>query len=326
MRLEFVLLIIDDAPDNVEQAISILGDHLTAKGFSLKQEVAVDLSEQGVQELARSQGRNYDLVMVDYNLGQDGRDGALVAQQLRRELLYVDMVFYSSISVSQLLAYLAAHEVAGVFAERREDLGDALIGLADTVIGKAVDLNHMRGIAMAEVAEMDVLMGQTLVRIFQEDDEQVIAARNRTIARLREGMTESAERLQRRLDDGGLPAVVNDSLLFSLANKYQAIRRVARDLQEELQDEMGIVESYNEDIIQNRNMLAHVREDSREDGKIVLLSMGRDRQEVVIDEEWMSEFRQKLQSHRAALVIICDALERQFGVAERAQEPEECQP
>ena len=326
MRLEFVLLVIDDAPDNIEQAISILDDHLTAKGFSLKQEVAVDLSEQGVRELARDQGRNYDLVMVDYNLGQDGRNGALVAQQLRRELSYVDMVFYSSISVSQLLTYLAQHEVAGVFAERREDLGDALTGLADTVIGKAVDLNHMRGITMAEVAEMDVLMGQTLVRVFRENSEQVIAARNKTIARLREGIEASSQRLQRCLDNGGLPAVVDDSLLFSLANKYQAIRRIARGLRDELQEELAVVESYNEDVIQNRNMLAHVREDSRQDGTTILLSLGRDREEVVIDEEWMSDFRQKLQNHRAALVTICHALERQFGVAERAQEPEERQP
>ena len=315
MKLEFTLLIIDDAPDNVEQAIRVLGDHLNAKGFSLKQEVAVDLSDQGVHELARAQGRNYDLVMVDYNLGHDERDGALVAHQLRQELLYVDMVFYSSISVSELLERLARREVSGVFAERREDLGDALIGLADTVIGKAVDLNHMRGITMAEVAEMDVLMAQTLGRVFQSNSEQINAARDRTIARLREGMDENAQRLENRIGDGGLPAVISDSLLFSLASKYQAIRRVARLLAAELREELNVVGSYDEDIIQNRNMLAHVREESREDGETVLLSMGRDRREVVINEEWMSDFRQNLQTHRAALVTICEALDRRFGAA-----------
>ena len=84
MKLEFALLLVDDAPDNVEQAIHILGDHLNDKGFSLIPEVAEDLSEWGVQRLARSQGRNYDLVMVDYNLGQVDRNGALVATNCGR--------------------------------------------------------------------------------------------------------------------------------------------------------------------------------------------------------------------------------------------------
>lgn len=326
MKLEFALLVVDDVPDNVEQAINILDDHLNTKGFSLERKIAGDLSEQGVQELARSQGSNYDLVMVDYNLGQDGRDGALVAHQLRRELPYVDMVFYSSISVSQLLAHLAAYEVSGVFAERREDLGDALAGLADTVIGKAVDLNHMRGIAMAEVAEMDVLMERTLARVFRPDNEQIQAARERTIARLREGMNGNLQRFQELLDEGGLPSVVRDDLLFSLAKKYQAIRRVARLLPEERRQGLDALGSYDEDIIQKRNLLAHVREESNEDGTAILRSIGHNQDAVTIDEEWMSGFRHNLREHMSALTIVCEALNRHFGAAEAAHDAEERQP
>ena len=326
MKLDFSLLVVDDAPDNVEQAIRILGDHLNTKGFSLKQEVAEDLSNQGIHDLARAQGRNYDLVMVDYNLGQDDRDGAIVAQQLRQELLYVDMVFYSSITVSELLIHLAENEVSGVFAERREDLGDALVGLADTVIGKAVDLNHMRGIAMAEVAEMDVLMAQTLVRVFQSDHEFIGAARDRTIVRLRESVERYGSRLESRISDGGLPAVVRDTLLFSLTSKYQAIKRVAAGLGDEFGDQLAILESYDEDIVQNRNMLAHVMEDSTGHEATTLVSMGRNRRKVVIDEQWMSDFRQTLQTHRAALVTICDALDREFGATTPMSEAEEYQP
>lgn len=321
MRLEFSLLVVDDAPDNVEQAIHILGDHLNERGFSLTPEVAEDLSEQGVQRLARSQGRNYDLVMVDYNLGQVDRSGALVAHQLRQELRYVDMVFYSSISVSQLLEHLARHEVSGVFAERREDLGDALVGLADSVIGKAVDLNHMRGIAMAEVAEMDVLMERTLIDVFRSNNDVIAIARDRTVERLREGMEANDQRLQGHLNDGGLPAIVGDSLLFSLASKYQAIRRVARCLGEELRDELAAVGSYDEDIIRNRNMLAHVREETGEDGSAILLSIGGNQREVVIDDAWMSDFRQKLHKNRDALFVICEALVTRFGGRNTANDP-----
>ena len=316
MKLEFVLLVVDDAPDNVEQAILILKDHLSAQGFHLKQEIAEDLSEQGLGNLADSQGRNYDLVMIDFDLELGERNGALVARQLRQKLSYVDMVFYSSMSVSDLLLHLAEQKVSGVFAESRVNLGDTLKGLADTVIRKAVDLNHMRGIAMAEVAEMDVLMTQTLVRVFHSNNEQIGAAMEKTIERLREGIENNSLRLQNHLDNGGLPAVVDDSLLFSLANKYQAIRRVAKCLSSELRLELKVVKSYEEDIIRNRNMLAHVREDTGENGQTILRTVGRNQSEVIINETWMSDFRQKLLRHRAALVVICEALDRRFGGAE----------
>ncbi|MYE99974.1 MAG: response regulator [Gammaproteobacteria bacterium] len=316
MKLEFILLVVDDAPDNVEPAILALEDHLNTQGFHLKQEVATDLSEQGLDKLADSQGRNYDLVMVDYNLGLGERNGAVVASQLRQRLPYVDMIFYSSMPVSELHKYLADQKVPGVFPAIRENLGDALKGVTDTVIRKAVDLNHMRGIAMAEVAEMDVLMTQTLVRVFHSNNEQIGAAMEKTIERLRGGMENNSLRLQNHLDNGGLPAVVDDSLLFSLANKYQAIRRVAKCLSSELRNELEVVNSYEEDIIRNRNMLAHVREDTGENGQTILRTVGRNQSEVIINETWMSDFRQKLLRHRAALVVICETLDRQFGGAE----------
>ena len=313
MKLDFSLLVVDDAPENVENAIKILNDHLYTKGFSLKKEIPDDLSKQGIENLAHTQGRNYDLVMVDYHLGQDSLDGASVARQLRQRLLYVDMVFYSSDSVFELLGHLAKHEVSGVFAERREDLGDALTGLADTVIGKAVDLNHMRGIAMAEVAEMDVLMEETLVRVFKSNNEQIKSAKCRTIKRLNESIEKNSKRLQKRLGNGGLPAVVRDSLLFTLASKYRTIKRVAKYLPDTPEGKLQIVGSYNEDIIQKRNMLAHAKEGTNDDGKTVLRFKGKSQPEVVIDEEWMSEFRRKLHEHMSALNAICMSLNRAFG-------------
>ena len=168
MKLEFRLLVVDNAPDNIiEGAVGILSDHLELKGFSLNKRFVNDFSEAEFRGLARLEGKDYDLVMVDYRLELDDMDGADVARQLRLGLRYTDMVFYSSAPPAELRDKLAKASVSGVFVETRDNLSDALTGLADTVIGKAVDLNHMRGIAMAEVAEMDVLMEETLGRAFQ---------------------------------------------------------------------------------------------------------------------------------------------------------------
>ena len=69
MKLEFRLLVVDDAPDNIiDGAVGILSDHLELKGFSLNKRFVNDFSEAEFRGLARLEGKDYDLVMVDYRL------------------------------------------------------------------------------------------------------------------------------------------------------------------------------------------------------------------------------------------------------------------
>lgn len=323
MKLEFTLLVVDDAPDGIEQAIKILDEYLETKGFSMSRRIVDDFSDQGLRNLARLEGKNYDLVMVDYNLGRADTDGAAAALRLRRDLQYTDMVFYSSDQSFNLYSKLAEHEVSGVFIASRDDLDTALIGLADTVIGKAVDPNHMRGIAMAEVAEMDVLMEETLRRAFRSTNKRIVAAGERTIGKLREGLEKDRKRLDKNYKEGGLPNVVNNGRLFSLANKYWAIRRAVKCLPEEPSEAMSVLESYEDEIIHKRNMLAHVKEESAGDGETILRAI---RGDAVIDDNWMIEFRQNLRTHKDALAIVCEAIDNHFGVAEVPHDLEESQP
>ena len=321
MKLEFRLLIVDDDPSGIREAIGILEDYLENEGFSMSRRIADDFSNQGLRNLARLEGKNYDLVMIDYNLGQTDTDGAVAALQLRRDLQYTDMVFYSSDPSLNLHSKLAEHEVSGVFIENRDELDTALTGLAKTVIGKAVDLNHMRGIAMAEVSEMDILMEETLGRAFQSTGEHCVAAADRTTDKLRESMQESLTQLDQRLEKGSLADVVSDSRLFSSAHKYMAVRRVAKSLSKtkKLTGALQVLKDYQKDIIDNRNMLAHAKEYPTEDGTTILRSIRNNRQEV-IDDSWMTDFRQNLTRHRDALTTVCEAIDRYIDAKEGPHE------
>ena len=321
MKLEFRLLIVDDDPSGIREAIGILEEYLEDKGFSMSRRVVDDFSNQGLRNLARLEGKNYDLVMVDYNLGQTDTDGAVAALRLRRDLQYTDMVFYSSDPSLNLYSKLAEHEVSGVFIANRDELDTALTGLADTVIGKAVDLNHMRGIAMAEVAEMDVLMEETLRRAFQPTGKHFAAAADRTTYKLRESMQENLTQLDKYLEEGSLADVVSDSRLFSSAHKYMTIRRVANFLSEKPTEALHVLKTYQKDIIENRNMLAHAKEYPKEDGTTILRSLRNNRQEV-IDDSWMTDFRQKLTTHRDALTTVCGAIDRYIDATETPRDSE----
>ena len=323
MKLEFRLLIVDDAPDSIRESIDSLEDHLESKGFSLNRRIANDLSDNGLRDLAREEGKNYDLVIVDYNLGRADTDGAAGAARLRRELQYTDMVFYSSDPGLNLHGKLAEKEVAGVFVARRDELSTALTGLADTVIGKTLDLNHMRGIAMAEVAEMDVLMEETLGRAFRSTDDQFVAIARTTIKQLGEGMQKDLKKLKQRLNEDLLPDVVNDSRLFSSTHKSRAVKRVAKCLPEKPSEELEVLQSYEADIIQNRNMLAHAKEDALANGKTILRSIKSKKGETLINDSWMVNFRKMLKKHRTALTIVCEAISRQIAATEAARDSEE---
>ena len=321
MKLEFRLLIVDDDPSGIREAIGILEEYLEDKGFSMSRRVVDDFSNQGLRNLARLEGKNYDLVMVDYNLGQTDTDGAVAALRLRRDLQYTDMVFYSSDPSLNLYSKLAEHEVSGVLIANRDELDTALTGLADTVIGKAVDLNHMRGIAMAEVAEMDVLMEETLRRAFQPTGEYFAAAADRTTKKLRESMQKSLTQLNQCLGEGSLADVVSDSRLFSSAHKYMTIRRVANSLSEKPTEALRVLKAYQEDIINNRNMLAHAKEYPTEDGMTGLRSIRNNGPEI-IDDSWMTDFRRKLTKHRNALTIVCEAINKYIDATEAPRDSE----
>lgn len=327
MKLEFSVLVIDDTPDSIEQATRRLGEYLESKGFALRLHIPRDFSRQSLRDLARAQGRDYDLVIVDYNLGQADTDGATVARQLRQTLQFTDMVFYSSDRQLDLHSQLAKHAVSGVFIARRDDLDDALVGLTDTVIGKAVDLNHMRGIAMAEVAEMDVLMQDTLQRVFlNAGDRCVDLASNRTMDKLRENAQEDSDRLESRFSEGGLSCVVGEGRLFSSAQKYRAVRRMAKCLPKKPAQALAVLKDYDADIIGNRNMLAHVKEETTPAGQTSLRSISGTGETVTIDDNWMAGFRLKLRAHKNALALVCAALQKHCGTAETAHNSEERGP
>lgn len=308
MKLDFKLLIVDDHPDSVEDAVNLLRDHLASRGFTLTYRIADVLTEPGLRTLAKREGKDYNLVIVDFNLGTTQLNGALAAARLRRELQYTDMIFYSSDQTRNLYDELAAQKVEGVFISDRTNLDAALIGLADTVIGKAVDLNHMRGIAMAEVAEMDVLMEETLERAFGSRDKGFAEKGSETRAKLLTIAKDNLANIEPLLTDGNIVDVIGNTQLFTSAQKYMALRRIAKCLADRPVLALQVLNDYDADVIFNRNTLAHAKEDTDGDGVTSLRSMKRGQAPVTIDDDWMTAFRNKLIKQRDALATVCGAI------------------
>jgi CheY-like chemotaxis protein len=306
MKLEFSLLVIDDdATDLAQNALGELEEFLDEKGFSLRRSVPTDISSASIEALAQAGGAEYDLVIIDYMLGANAPDGSVAAATFRRLMPYTDIIFYSSSPSGQLLTELANQGVAGVFvANRTDNLGDALVGIAQTIIGKAVDLTHMRGIALAEVANMDVVLEDVLVRAFSSDQTDIPATATRTLSKLVDGGKERVQKLEGHQAANEILAVVRSNLLFTLADKYRALSRVSTVL--------GFEEQFkklsHQNIIDKRNLLAHAREGVGQTGTPTLKSI-KDGAEIEIDDAWMTVLRTELRDHRSALNGVCAAID-----------------
>ena len=309
MKLQFSLLLIDDNPDSIAQAVGTLSDHLQENGFELNTEAPPTLSVNQIHTLSLNRGREFDLVAVDYMLGSNQFDGGVVAATIRRELKYTDMVFYSSDPSLNLHEQLAKAEVEGVFVAPRDELGEALVGLADTVIGKAIDLNHMRGIAMAEVAEMDVMMEDTLADAFRVAGTALDKVAQQTTARVRDSVKKSYKSVDKTVSEQGIVGLINDARLFSSVHKYRALKRVCNAMSPKA--DMAMLGSYESEVIGKRNMLAHAKE-VLDQGAPTLRS-SQHGSTVTIDEKWMAEFRRTLRNQRSALEAVCAEVRNYFA-------------
>ena len=311
MNLSFSVLVVDDQPDAIAQAVESLREHLDEWGFALSTQEVVPSSRDELRSQVVDAGREYDLVIVDYRLGLDGRDGAVVAQELRHGILpYTEMVFYSSDSSANLLRTLAEKEVEGVFVATRDHLDEKLRGVADIIIRKAIDLDHMRGIAMAAVADLEMMMKGALGKASACSCARCVAAVKRTIRRVGERHAERVEEY-RELAPKGLSFVLDEVGMCDAEQKARGIVRVIKQRSEpELRfdsEAIGTLTADHTDILKKRNSLAH-------SPASLLGDLGT--------EDGMREFRRRLRQHTRSVVTICDAIEGHVAsVVEGAQTP-----
>ena len=318
MKLAFQLLVVDDQPDAVGNAIGNLEDYLDEKGFDLSQTEPPALSGSDWDTFL-NQGQSYDLVMVDYNLSPSEM-GDVAAKRLRDALPYTDIIFYSAEPRTKLLRLLAQQEVEGVFVAHRQELGDRLAGLAETIIGKVVDITHMRGLAMAEVADMDVIMERTLADAFTSRNLPPDIVNN-TVEALRRSLESMIGKIPPDLDAQGLSVLVSRGPIFTLTHKYHTIRRVAKKLLNKSSRDLQALSSFENEVIKKRNILAHAKEQAvDQDGNAILRSFGKN-EDIVIDDDWMTLFRTSLRKHRSALDNVCRAICDEFTPVQSPDDP-----
>jgi hypothetical protein len=204
---------------------------------------------------------------------------------------------------------MAKHHVDGVFiASRGDNFDEVLRGAADTIVGKAVDLNHMRGIAMAEAAEMDLLMEDLLAKAFASKNFAFVAKGKERLQSMLANERKNIATLEKRIGNSDVVDIVTDNAMFGSTYKWQAVYKLGEMVLGKAADTCKIFAEYDTQVIEKRNLLAHARAIMDDGNTASLRAIRQGKADIETDDAWMIEFRSQLTEQREALRQICEAV------------------
>lgn len=261
MTLDYKILWFEDEKGWYEAILPEISELLTEKGFTLvphRQANGSDLDTIIDQD-------EYDLILIDYNL-LGGEKGDAIIEKIRDHRIYTDIIFYSQSGEKIVRDAAKEKGLDGVFcADRRQELFlDKVFKVIETTIRKVEDLNNIRGLVMAYTSELDVKMTEVIIQILQDFPSKNMRKHKEIIKqKFIESLNiqiENTTKLDAKKDFEQLIKEVGSY------HKWRAIRRLCNE-HKELKEYHSILSSYKEEIIDKRNILAHISEEIDESGK-----------------------------------------------------------
>lgn len=161
MRLVYKILWIDNEDSIYRNHKDNIYEHLENLGFEPQIEILQDF--QSFEE-ANLELDSYDLFLLDYKL-KNGQNGNKIVQEIREEhSVYTEIIFYSGVP-QQARQQIFDDKLNGVYITSRDynDFEDDVLGIIDVTIKKVQDVNNLRGLIMAEVAELDRLKEKIII-------------------------------------------------------------------------------------------------------------------------------------------------------------------
>ena len=106
--------------------------------------------------IAHKPFREFDLIVVDYNLGENQPHGEEFIRSIREHNVLTEVVFYSANPAKDLWDAIRAKELEGIYVSGRDTVVSKIERVAQHSLHKVLDLNNMRGLIMAELGDLDL--------------------------------------------------------------------------------------------------------------------------------------------------------------------------
>lgn len=291
MNLDYDVLWIDDRPRQVSGVMNHLSVKLSRKGFNLVVKMIEDPGD-GTTLKRHFKSTKYDLLVVDYRLQSESLMGNDLIRKIRSFCRYTDVVFYSSEDAKALREKI---DVDGVYCANRPNLLDTIWSVVESTIKKAGDLNSMRGLSMAQIADFDHSIDQAMHLCFEKlvDEDKKSAFILDLCNRVSEFHSDNFKKIS---DMPKNLSIENYTSLLTSNPKHEFLLKLIELLENgDLDNLASKISNYSQDIIQKRNLLAHSMELSFESGSYKLVNNSKN---IIFSEDDFTMMRLKLLEYK----------------------------
>ncbi len=301
MKLKYKILWFDNEPDWVE---SIEDD---VREIVEDEYCFIYDKELREKDDPKTSYNNYDLILMDLNL-EDEKTGDQLIQNIRDLDIYTDVLFYSADGISTIKEKAQTLGLEGVYFSGRDK--DAFIAklrkVISSTINKVQDLNNIRGLVMAEVSELDILMENIISKYFVENGN------NDKIEEFNQHIINNVEQSTKdKLDSNDCKKQCSHNwrnksieeiihlLDFDSSKKARTINVIIKNEHiDYTAKHINFYEDYKADIIDMRNNLAHCISELI-DGNEVLKLKKKGVKDIVFDANMFKQVRLNIQKYHA---------------------------
>lgn len=266
MKLEYKILWIDNVNAIYTDHQSTIEEHLTNLGFTPIIEKGVDYQAFDKFE---SNLKQFDLFLLDYKL--DGtQNGNEIIKNIRNEhSIYTDVIFYSTLP-DEVRQRIYDDKLNGVYYTSRdfEQFEEDVLSIIDVTIKKTQDVNNLRGLIMAEVAELERIKERIIIKaspkISEKNIEKYVLKKIKSSGN---STKNNAEKLLIDIDNVLFEDLFKKIGFIDLDKKLHATGEILHKLNITTPiSKEALIEPYKQNIRDMRNKFAHIEECDGIDG------------------------------------------------------------
>lgn len=272
MKIKYKVLWFDDSSDLLDSLdLEYLQENISTWGLVPE----VELVKTPEEFSGKAPYNEYDLLVVDYNLEGYGHGQDFIAQ-VREQEVFTEIIFYSSGATSLLWDAVHARQLEGVYIASKNTILERILKVGQQSLRKILDLENMRGIVMAEVGDLDLLLDDILrasIAVLDEDAQKDIFVRFYTAA------NEHHEKQRTALNSFNEAPTID--VLLSLCDSDKRWQNYGRTKRHHEVLKKKVLGDYVMDVLRPRNFLAHGVPTRNPDGSFTFRYQGK---EYMFDE------------------------------------------
>lgn len=312
MKLMYKILWIEDRMHSIRGKKRVISNYIeNEKGFELEIKY-IETFQQFKDEIGFDSLKNYDLLLIDLNLDDDeSADGNKIIESIRNNNIYTEIIFYSS-HYENLLTLLKENIPEGIFTSERKQIDTKAKKIIDVTLHKIQDVNNLRGLIMAEVAELDRIKKRIIKKYNQEADGNFKKyIKEKVFSKIKDDLEclkclVKVEDSECSHDEINLEELQNN-FFYDTSKKSRTVFKIKKSKCNTID---FIHENYMLDVIDKRNVLAHEEAKTRESDGVTILKYPQNHKEEDLEftEEHCIKIRKDIKKYKALLENIEKAI------------------